>query len=135
MWPITNCAPLAPSRRRFQFVSPLLYTDSLNQDIQAWIDQLRSGDTRALSRAISTVENRAPGWSDLLKGLFPHTGKARVIGLTGAPGSGKSTLVHKLAKHYRKENHTVGIIAVDLTSPYTGGAILGDRIRMQDHYS
>ena len=81
------------------------------------------------------VENRAPGWSDLLKALFPHTGKARIIGLTGSPGAGKSTLVDQLAKHYRKENKTVGIIAVDPTSPYTGGAILGDRIRMQDHYS
>ncbi len=81
------------------------------------------------------VENRAPGWSELLKALFPHTGKARILGLTGAPGSGKSTLVDQLAKHYRKQNQTVGIIAVDPTSPYTGGAILGDRIRMQDHYS
>ncbi len=82
------------------------------------------------------VENRTAGWSELLKALFPHTGKARVIGLTGAPGSGKSTLVDQLAKHYRnqKENQTVGSIAVDPTSPYTGGAILGDRIRMQDHY-
>jgi len=67
--------------------------------------------------------------------LFPHTGHARVIGLTGAPGAGKSTLVDQLARSYRKENHTVGIIAVDPTSPYTGGAILGDRIRMQDHFS
>jgi LAO/AO transport system kinase len=99
------------------------------------IDRLRSGDARALARAISTVENRATGWSDLLKALFPHTGKARVIGLTGAPGSGKSTLVDQLAKHYRKKQQTVGIIAVDPTSPYTGGAILGDRIRMQDHHS
>ncbi|HEX9110935.1 MAG TPA: methylmalonyl Co-A mutase-associated GTPase MeaB [Terriglobales bacterium] len=99
------------------------------------IDHLRAGDTRALARAISTVENRAPGWSELLKALFPHTGKARILGLTGAPGAGKSTLVDQLAKHYRKENQTVGIIAVDPTSPYTGGAILGDRIRMQDHYS
>jgi len=100
------------------------------------ISRLRSGDARALARAISTVENRAAGWSDLLKALFPYTGKARVIGLTGSPGSGKSTLVDQLAKHYRnkEENQTVGIIAVDPTSPYTGGAILGDRIRMQDHY-
>jgi LAO/AO transport system kinase len=109
--------------------------NSLASDLQPWIDRLRSGDARALARAISTVENRAAGWSDLLKALFPHTGKSRVIGITGAPGAGKSTLVDQLAKHYRKENQTVGIIAVDPTSPYTGGAILGDRIRMQDHHS
>jgi LAO/AO transport system kinase len=107
----------------------------LNQDITTWIDQLRSGDVRALSRVISTVENHAPGWSELLKALFPHSGKARVIGLTGPPGAGKSTLVDQLARLYRKANRTVGIIAVDPTSPYTGGAILGDRIRMQDHFS
>jgi len=99
------------------------------------IGQLRSGDSRSLARAISTVENRDPGWSDLLKALFPHTGHARIIGLTGAPGAGKSTLVDQLARHYRKDNRTVGIIAVDPTSPYTGGAILGDRIRMQEHFA
>ena len=109
--------------------------DRTQEWIDAWIAKLRSGDPRALARAISTVENRATGWSELLKALFPHTGKARVIGLTGAPGAGKSTLVDQLAKHYRKENQTVGIIAVDPTSPYTGGAILGDRIRMQDHHA
>ncbi len=81
------------------------------------------------------VENHTPGWLDLLKTLFPYSGNARTIGLTGAPGAGKSTLVDQLAKHYRKENRTVGIIAVDPTSPYTGGAILGDRIRMQEHFS
>ena len=92
---------------------------------------------RTLARAISTVENRAPGWSELLKALFPHSGKARVLGLTGPPGAGKSTLVDQLARFYRKskDKRSVGIIAVDPTSPYTGGAILGDRIRMQEHFS
>jgi LAO/AO transport system kinase len=107
----------------------------LNPESQSLIDRLRSGEARALARAITLVENRAPGWSELLKSVFPHTGKARVIGMTGAPGAGKSTLVNQLAKYYRKENKTVGIIAVDPTSPYTGGAILGDRIRMQDHFA
>jgi LAO/AO transport system kinase len=109
----------------------------LNPTIETWIEQLRSGDVRALARAISTVENRAPGWSDLLKAVFPHSGKARVLGLTGPPGAGKSTLVDQLARFYRrdKDKRTVGIIAVDPTSPYTGGAILGDRIRMQEHFS
>jgi LAO/AO transport system kinase len=88
-----------------------------------------------LARAISAVENRELGSSDLLKALFPHSGKARIVGLTGPPGAGKSTLIDHLARLYRKENRTVGIIAVDPTSPYTGGAILGDRIRMQEHFS
>jgi LAO/AO transport system kinase len=107
----------------------------LNSQLQSSIERIRSGDARSLARAISAVENRSPGWSELLKALFPYSGKARVLGLTGAPGAGKSTLVDQLAKHYRKENQSVGIIAVDPSSPYTGGAILGDRIRMQDHYS
>src|SRR5713101_8036259 len=113
----------------------VLYTDRLTPQNQPWVEQLRSGDSRALARAISTVENHAPGWLELLKALFPYSGHARTIGMTGAPGAGKSTLVDQLAKHYRKENRTVGIIAVDPTSPYTGGAILGDRIRMQEHFS
>jgi len=113
----------------------LLYTEGLDANYTNLISAVRSGDPRALARAISTIENRAPGWSDLLKALFPDTGKARVIGLTGAPGAGKSTLVDQLAKLYRKQSRSVGIIAVDPTSPYTGGAILGDRIRMQDHFA
>ena len=104
-------------------------------NLDAWIEQLRAGDPRALARAISTVENHANGWSPLLKALFPHSGKARILGLTGAPGAGKSTLVDQLARHYRRAGKTLGIIAVDPTSPYSGGAILGDRIRMQDHHA
>ena len=100
-----------------------------------WVARIRSGDLRALARAISAIEDHAPESVELLKALFPHSGKARVLGLTGAPGSGKSTLVDQLARAYRKQGRTLGIIAVDPTSPYTGGAILGDRIRMQAHHA
>jgi LAO/AO transport system kinase len=102
---------------------------------QEWVEQLRGGDTRMLARAISAVENRTPEALPLLKSLFPFSGRARIIGLTGAPGAGKSTLVDQLARAYRTQHCSVGIIAVDPTSPYTGGAILGDRIRMQSHHS
>jgi LAO/AO transport system kinase len=107
----------------------------LNPSLQTFVNQLRSGDLRALARAVSTTENRTQGWSELLKALFPHSGHARILGLTGPPGAGKSTLVDQLARHYRKQDRKIGIIAVDPTSPYTGGAILGDRIRMQEHFS
>ncbi len=100
-----------------------------------WIESIRLGDARALARAISTVENREPGALELLKALFPHSGRARIIGLTGAPGAGKSTLVDHLAREYRKQGLSIGIIAVDPSSPYSGGAILGDRIRMQALHS
>ena len=103
--------------------------------VQSVVEQLRAGNPRALARAITAVENRTPESAALLKALFPHTGRARVIGLTGSPGAGKSTLVDQLAREYRKQGKTVGIIAVDPTSPYTGGAILGDRIRMGSHYA
>lgn len=98
-----------------------------------WSAQIRTGDTRAISRAVSAIENRAPEAEQILRELFPHTGRAYRIGITGAPGTGKSTLVDRLASHYRSEKKTVGIIAVDPSSPFTGGAILGDRIRMQGH--
>src|SRR5579859_6933134 len=103
--------------------------------IQDWVERIRAGEVRALARAISVIEDNAPGAAQLLKALFPFSGKARVVGLTGAPGAGKSTLVDQLAREYRKQGRTVGIIAVDPTSPYTGGAILGDRIRMQAHHA
>ncbi len=167
---------------------PACTLDNLDAAHSTLISAVRAGDVRALARAISLVENRAPGWSDLLKALFPHSGRARVIGLTGAPGAGKSTLVDQLARLYRRtqnphpipqkawdkggatplvevgasphssrtervlngppststspvsgapsyDMYSVGIIAVDPTSPYTGGAILGDRIRMQEHFA
>lgn len=103
------------------------------EKITQWAAQVRAGEPRAISRAITAIENADPRAEDLLRELFPATGRAYVIGVTGAPGTGKSTLVDRLAAHYRGRGKTVGIIAVDPTSPYTGGAVLGDRIRMQGH--
>jgi len=100
---------------------------------QEWSERVRAGEVRALSRAISAVEDNAPESEALLRALFPHSGQAHLVGITGAPGTGKSTLVDRLAAQLRRGGETVGIIAVDPTSPYTGGAILGDRIRMQGH--
>ena len=94
------------------------------------VERLLSGEQRALARVISKVEDRAPGYRDLVSRLHEHTGNADVIGLTGAPGSGKSTLVDKMAERYREKGETVGVIAIDPSSPFTGGAVLGDRIRM-----
>ena len=98
------------------------------------VDRLRAGETRALARAISLVENDAPQAPALLSACFLNTGRALRIGVTGAPGAGKSTLVDRLARAFREAGKTVGVIAVDPTSPFTGGAILGDRIRFQDRH-
>jgi LAO/AO transport system kinase len=105
------------------------------ESITSWVDRIRGGDVRSLARAISVIEDQRPEAPALLKALFPFSGRARVVGLTGSPGAGKSTLVDQLAREYRRQERTVGIIAVDPTSPYTGGAILGDRIRMQAHHA
>ncbi|MFC3478808.1 methylmalonyl Co-A mutase-associated GTPase MeaB [Halobacterium litoreum] len=94
------------------------------------VRELLAGKHRALARAITKIENRTPGYRDVVSALYPHTGDADVIGITGSPGSGKSTLVDKMAKTYRDRGLTVGVIAVDPSSPFTGGAVLGDRIRM-----
>jgi LAO/AO transport system kinase len=103
------------------------------ENITHWAAQVRAGEPRAISRAITAIENAEARAEDLLRELFPASGRAYVIGVTGAPGTGKSTLVDRLAAHYRARGKTVGIIAVDPSSPYTGGAVLGDRIRMQGH--
>jgi LAO/AO transport system kinase len=100
---------------------------------EQWAGQIRAGEVRAISRAITAIENNDASAEPLLRALFPHTGKAYRIGVTGAPGTGKSTLVDRLAAHYRGQQKPVGIIAVDPSSPFSGGAILGDRIRMQGH--
>jgi LAO/AO transport system kinase len=119
-------------------MTPLASSDisaSNPASIENWVALVRQGDPRALARAISAIENGSPESRDLLKALFPFTGHAQVIGITGAPGAGKSTLVDHLAREYRKQEHTVGIVAVDPTSPFSGGAILGDRIRMMAHHA
>jgi LAO/AO transport system kinase len=98
---------------------------------QNMVDSVLAGEFRAVAKMITLVENRASEAADYLRELFPHTGNCFTIGVTGAPGSGKSTLVDALASHHRQAGRKVGIIAVDPTSPFSGGAILGDRIRMQ----
>ncbi|MEF8855663.1 MAG: methylmalonyl Co-A mutase-associated GTPase MeaB [Haloarculaceae archaeon] len=94
------------------------------------IEDLLAGEHRALARVISKIENRSPGYRNLVADLHGHAGDAHVIGVTGSPGAGKSTLVDKLASAYRDQGLTVGVIAIDPSSPFTGGAVLGDRIRM-----
>src|SRR5687767_6627817 len=99
------------------------------------ITGIKSGRYRALAQAISLVESGDPSVTALLAELYPQTGHARILGITGSPGAGKSTLVAAMARLYRAQEKRVGIIAVDPTSPFTGGAILGDRIRMADLYT
>jgi LAO/AO transport system kinase len=96
-------------------------------------DRVRAADLRALARALSIVENEGPAAAALLAALHSHTGRAWLLGITGPPGAGKSTLVDQLVTLYRERGQTVGVVAVDPTSPFTGGAILGDRVRMQAH--
>jgi LAO/AO transport system kinase len=99
------------------------------------VPRLLERQPRAVARAISVVEDGGEGQRELVRRVYPHTGKAKVVGITGPPGAGKSTLVDRIARHCRARGETVGILAVDPTSPYTGGALLGDRIRMQSLYT
>ncbi len=98
------------------------------------VERILAGDVRATARVLRDIDDEIPSARDVLRDLYAHAGKAYVIGFTGSPGVGKSTLVDQLAILYRKQGKTVGILAVDPTSPFTGGAILGDRIRMQRHF-
>lgn len=100
-----------------------------------WADRIRQGDTRAIARAATAIENRSPQSEPLLSALFPYTGRALILGITGPPGAGKSTFTDQLITHLRREGKSVAVIAVDPSSPFTGGAILGDRIRMQSHHA
>ena len=97
------------------------------------IEKVRAGDVRVVARLIRDIDDGMPGVREILKKLYPYTGKAYVVGITGAPGVGKSTLVDQMIMHLRKRGKTVGVLAVDPTSPFSGGAILGDRVRMQRH--
>ncbi len=103
----------------------------MGESLEQWVEKVCAGNRRAMARAISAVECKDPSSVALLRALFHKAGKAYTIGITGSPGAGKSTLLEKVAAEYRRLGKRVGIIAVDPTSPFSGGAILGDRIRMQ----
>lgn len=102
-------------------------------DVMTIAERVMNGDERAIARAISLIENEAPEGADLVRALFARSGRGRLVGVTGAPGVGKSTLVDRMTSDLRRRARTVGVVAVDPTSPFSGGAILGDRIRMQSH--
>ena len=97
------------------------------------VQKVIDGDVRTVARLVRDIDDGTPGTREILKELYPHTGNAYIIGITGSPGVGKSTLVNQMIKHLRNDKKTVGVIAVDPTSPFSGGAILGDRTRMQNH--
>jgi LAO/AO transport system kinase len=105
----------------------------MSAKVAALVDRMLAGDPLALPRLITQVENRTAAVPEIMRAIHPHTGRAYVVGITGPPGAGKSTLVSAMTALLRGEGRSVGIVAVDPTSPYTGGAVLGDRIRMQAH--
>jgi|GEM_PF-1642224 len=104
----------------------------MNIDWNDLIDDMKSGSCQALARLITCLENRERGWEDAMQQIFADTGRARTVGITGFPGSGKSTITGHMIRELVNQGKKVGVIAVDPTSPFTGGALLGDRIRMND---
>jgi LAO/AO transport system kinase len=104
----------------------------MNSKWRKLIDDMKAGSVPALARLVSRVENREPGWMEAMRAIFPDTGRARLVGITGSPGAGKSTLTNRVARRLVERGQKVGIIAVDPSSPFSGGAILGDRLRMMD---
>jgi LAO/AO transport system kinase len=109
--------------------------ETLVADLSKLVEGIQSGETRALARACRLIDDRDPHAHELLKHVFSHPGHAYVVGVTGTPGAGKSTLVDGLVRLYREQGSRVAVLAIDPTSPYSGGAILGDRIRMQQHFT
>lgn len=109
-----------------------LWESEMSKNWQDLIRGLEQGSVRSLARMITAVENREPGWMEAMKSICPKTGRARVVGITGSPGSGKSTLTNKITSRLVESGYQVGIIAVDPSSPFSGGALLGDRLRMKD---
>src|SRR6201991_372525 len=106
----------------------------MSQAQQTLAQRLLDGDKRALARAITLVESDDPAGWELVREVYPHTGKAAIVGLTGAPGAGKSTLIGALTKLRREQEHDVAVLSIDPSSPFTQGALLGDRIRLTDHF-
>jgi LAO/AO transport system kinase len=104
----------------------------MEERMETLIREMKNGDQRSLARLISCVEDRQAGWKDVMKSIYPGTGKACVLGITGSPGAGKSTLAGEIARRFLDRGLSLGIIAVDPSSPYSGGALLGDRLRMRD---
>jgi hypothetical protein len=126
--PREACAGIIP----FGAVTPSRETDARLSAVEL-VERILAGDRRAVARAISMVEDGAEDLPELSAGLFPSSGRARTVGLTGAPGVGKSTLAGELVRVARSRGLSAAVLAIDPTSPFTGGALLGDRVRMQDH--
>jgi LAO/AO transport system kinase len=133
-----NCARNAPAviiiRREDGLTHPQHTNPVNNARLNSLLERFAARDRLALARLITLVENRAPEVSAAMERIYPRTGHAYIIGVTGAPGAGKSTLVNRLIAKYRAQRKEVGVLAIDPSSPFSGGAVLGDRVRMTDHY-